>query len=115
LLGRGRVCQKPDLGYLAWACVVGFIHDVDVVYFDATDIDTKRDDAIEAELRVAIPKAPWSVKNQARMHLQKGDSPYANTADAMRHWPETCTAVAVRTFGSRVGFWLHSGLTIYSA
>jgi uncharacterized protein len=75
--------------------------DIDVVYFDAADIDPKRDDVIEAELRVAVPDAPWSVKDQARMHLQNSDPPYADTADAMRYWPETC-------YGSRrpVG-WFH--------
>ncbi|HVT28225.1 MAG TPA: nucleotidyltransferase family protein [Lacipirellulaceae bacterium] len=76
--------------------------DIDVVYFDAGDIDPKRDGAIEAGLAAAIPGEPWSVKNQARMHVQNGDPPYADTADAMRHWPETCTAVAVRSVGSRV-------------
>jgi hypothetical protein len=30
------------------------------------------------------------------MHLRNGDAPYADVADAMRHWPEVCTAVAVR-------------------
>jgi hypothetical protein len=38
----------------------------------------------------------WSVKNQARMHVQNGDEPYLSTTDAMRYWPETATAVAVR-------------------
>jgi len=63
--------------------------DIDVAYFDPADIDPKRDEVIEAELAVVIPGAPWSVKNQARMHLQNGDAPYTDTADAMRHWPET--------------------------
>jgi uncharacterized protein len=76
--------------------------DIDVVYFDASNIDPKYDEVIEAELRVALPDAPWSVKNQARMHLRNGDPPYADTADAMRHWPETCTAVAVRSIEARV-------------
>ncbi len=30
------------------------------------------------------------------MHLRNGDAPYASSIDAMRHWPETATAVAVR-------------------
>jgi RimJ/RimL family protein N-acetyltransferase len=76
--------------------------DIDVVYFDPTDIDPKRDEVIEAELRVTNADMPWSVKNQARMHVQNGDPPYADTADAMRHWPETCTAIAVRSVGSTV-------------
>jgi hypothetical protein len=30
------------------------------------------------------------------MHLRNGDAPYASTADALRHWLETPTAVALR-------------------
>ena len=39
---------------------------------------------------------PWSVKNQARMHHRNGDAAYADTSDALCHWLETPTAVAVR-------------------
>jgi len=71
--------------------------DIDVVYCDAADPSPERDIGIEAGLVRSIPDAPWSVKNQARMHGANGDPPYADTADALRHWPETCTAVAVRS------------------
>lgn len=30
------------------------------------------------------------------MHLRNDDAPYADGADAMRHWPETATAIGVR-------------------
>lgn len=30
------------------------------------------------------------------MHVQNGDDPYHSATDAMRYWPETATAVAVR-------------------
>ena len=53
-----------------------------------------RDRAIEAELRALAPGIDWSVKNQARMHLRNGDPPYSGATDAMRHWPETATAIA---------------------
>jgi hypothetical protein len=53
----------------------------------------------EAALRVAAPSIAWSVKNQARMHIRNGDLPYASATDAMRCWPETATAVAVRRDG----------------
>ncbi|MEM9359895.1 MAG: nucleotidyltransferase family protein, partial [Pseudomonadota bacterium] len=42
------------------------------------------------------PGLPWSVRNQARMHLRNGDQPYHSTLDAMRYWLEKPTAVAVR-------------------
>ena len=76
--------------------------DVDVVYFDAAEIDPERDSQIEARLAISIPGAPWSVKNQARMHFQNGDPPYADAAEAVRHWPETCTAIAARTLDARI-------------
>ncbi|MBF3222218.1 hypothetical protein HKW74_22440, partial [Pseudomonas aeruginosa] len=47
-------------------------------------------------------EAPWSVKNQARMHLRNGDRPYRDCADALCHWAETCTAVALRLVGERL-------------
>ena len=30
------------------------------------------------------------------MHGRNGDAPYSDVTDAMRHWPENATAVAVR-------------------
>lgn len=76
--------------------------DIDVVYFDTGDPNAERDIHAEATLRGSMPDAPWSVKNQARMHDANGDPPYAGTADALRHWPEICTAVAVRSVGTRI-------------
>ncbi|HEY0525613.1 MAG TPA: nucleotidyltransferase family protein [Stellaceae bacterium] len=72
--------------------------DVDVVFFDPADARPEREAVIEAELWAACPDAPpWSARNQARMHRQNGDPPYRDTEDALRHWPETATAVAVRS------------------
>lgn len=78
--------------------------DIDVVFFDPVDTRPERDAAIERDLRAACPHAaPWSVRNQARMHRRNGDAPYLDTEDAVRHWPETATAVAVRSrLGGRV-------------
>jgi uncharacterized protein len=76
--------------------------DIDVVYFDADHLSPDHDVRIEAKLKSSMPSAPWSVKNQARMHGANGDPPYADTADALRHWPETCTAVAVHSSGSSI-------------
>ena len=81
---HGRV---PDVAGLA---------DLDVVFHDAIDATPARDAAAEAALRAAAPGLPWSVTNQARMHGRNGHAPYADVADAIAHWPETATAVAVR-------------------
>lgn len=71
--------------------------DIDVLYYDAADLSPEREAALEARLRAVLPGVPpWSVTNQARMHLENGDPPYASTEDALCCWLETPTAVAVR-------------------
>jgi len=70
--------------------------DVDVIWYDPGCTDPSADRAHEAALRAVEPSVVWSVKNQARMHRRNGDAPYGSAVDAMRHWPETATAVAAR-------------------
>ncbi|MGF6489273.1 nucleotidyltransferase family protein [Pseudomonas frederiksbergensis] len=70
--------------------------DVDVIWFDPCHCTPSDDRVLEAALRDLDPTVLWSVKNQARMHVQNGDKPYICTTDAMRYWPETATAIAVR-------------------
>ena len=72
------------------------LDDIDVVYFDPEAHDPSAEQAQEARLRTALPGLPWSVRNQARMHRRNGDPPYRSTKDALRHWLETPTAVALR-------------------
>ena len=69
--------------------------DVDVLFFDPqAGRETER--RLEARLRAVMPRAPWSARNQARMHARNGDAPYRDTADAVTHWLETATGIAVR-------------------
>jgi len=75
------------------------LSDIDVLYFSADNLEPEADYAWERRLLEVCPGAPWSVRNQARMHLRNGDSPYRDCADAMCRWPEVCTAVAVRLHG----------------
>ena len=72
------------------------LDDLDVVYFDPTDLDPAKEAGFEARLRAAQPGLDWQVRNQARMHLRNGDRPYRSTADALGHWLEMPTAVALR-------------------
>lgn len=72
------------------------LDDVDLLYFQPEDTGRAAERAIEARLHRAMPGQPWSAKNQARMHLRNGDRPYTGTIDAMRHWLETPTCVAIR-------------------
>lgn len=73
--------------------------DVDVIWHDPLCVDAAEDRKHEAALHVVEPKFAWSVKNQARMHGRNGDEPYSSATEAMRYWPETATAVAVRRIG----------------
>ena len=50
----------------------------------------------EIEIRFAHLPLPVQVRNQARMHRMNDNPPYRDTAHAMTHWLETCTAVGVR-------------------
>jgi hypothetical protein len=70
--------------------------DVDVIWFDRARAGGPVDRELERQLLAADPAVRWSVKNQARMHGRNGDAPYQDAADAMRHWPETATAIAIR-------------------
>ena len=86
----------------AWDALSGFApgtnppEDIDVVWFDPARATPEADAAIEARLHALHPGLPWSVRNQARMAARNGDAPYASTADAIAHWPETATAIAAR-------------------
>lgn len=73
--------------------------DIDVVWHDPAQSNVGVDHQIEAALRAAESHVHWSVKNQARMHERNGDTPYPSSVEAMRHWPETATAVGVRRHG----------------
>ncbi|SNR85185.1 nucleotidyltransferase family protein [Pseudomonas segetis] len=70
--------------------------DIDVIWFDPQRCTPEEDQALEARLRKLDAPVTWSVKNQARMHIRNGDEPYLCATHAMRFWPETATAVAVR-------------------
>lgn len=81
---------------------VSRLADVDVLFFDPDDTSREREARIEHRLRILAPSIPWSVKNQARMHLRNGDAPYRNTRDAVAHWAETATAIAARAVEGKV-------------
>jgi hypothetical protein len=71
------------------------VEDVDVIYFDPKSADPRCELAIERSLAEMMPGLPWSVRNQARMHLRNGDRPYVSTLDALHFWLETPTCIAV--------------------
>ncbi len=107
ILETVRSLNLPD-----WAIGAGFIRalvwdhlsgkaktqldDIDILYFDPAQLSQQQERKYEQALQEQKPDVPWSVKNQARMHLRNNTPPYKNTEDAMRFWLETPTAVAVR-------------------
>ena len=70
---------------LAWDRLHGYsdttpLADLDLIHFDPDDLDPEADLRIEHSLRGMTGHLPWSVKNQARMHLRNGDAPTATAA-----------------------------------
>nr|WP_320125573.1 nucleotidyltransferase family protein [uncultured Shewanella sp.] len=84
---------------LVWDRLHGFelspLNDIDLIYFCPLDISPERDLAIETYLNQLAPELPWSVKNQARMHVRNQDMAYTSCVDAMSYWPELETAIGV--------------------
>ncbi len=85
------------------------IRDVDIVYFDATDLSLETEIARERQLRRSFAQVPCQidVKNEGRVHLwyeQKfgySIAPYTSIDDAVASFPTTSTAVGVRCSNGR--------------
>src|SRR5574342_868194 len=76
------------------------IPDIDVIYFDPTTIDELVEKKLEIRLGFLIPDIPWSVKNEARMHIRNNLLPYTSSVDAISKFPETATALGVKLDGA---------------
>lgn len=72
------------------------LNDIDVIYYDAANQNEAFEKEQEQKLATLVPGLPWSVKNQARMHVKNGDDPYDSIDTALKHWCETVTPVGVR-------------------
>lgn len=83
-----------------WDTLHGFkkttLPDVDVIFFDKTNIDELEEKRLEAKLHEMFPEVPWSVKNEARMHMVNHFRPYTSSEDAISKFPETATALGVK-------------------
>ena len=77
------------------------IRDVDVAYFDLSDLSDHKDREYEHTLKVSMPNVPWEVTNQAAVHLWFRRKfgyhvpPLSSIKEAVATWPETCTAIGV--------------------
>ncbi|MFA9558438.1 nucleotidyltransferase family protein [Evansella sp. AB-rgal1] len=102
-----RTLQLPDW----WICA-GFVRskiwdilhefeertplgDVDVIYFDPEDVEESTEKSLENQLRKLDYTVPWSVKNQARMHLVNNFPTYTSSVEGISKFPETVTALGV--------------------
>ena len=107
-LRAARALALPD-----WCIAAGFVRnrvwdhlhgiatarppaDIDVLYYDASDLSKEREVEFEGRLDGLLPGLPWQVRNQARMHVWKGLPQHKDTSDSMTCWLETVTAVGVR-------------------
>ncbi len=79
------------------------VRDVDVAFFDPTDLTRDGDRWATERLSNLLPEVPWEATNQAAVHTwypaHFGGSPVrplGSIAEAIATWPETATSVAVR-------------------
>ncbi|MDA2338779.1 nucleotidyltransferase family protein [Bacillus cereus] len=69
--------------------------DVDVIYYNSLHQDEIYEQSLETKLMNIDATIPWSVKNQARMHVVNNMSPYSSSVNAISKFPETATALGV--------------------
>jgi uncharacterized protein len=113
LLGAGQ-----SLGLASWCIGAGALRnlvwdalhghtkpsplpDIDFAYFDASDLSTASEQAVQAELLRRCPGEPWEATNQAAVHLWfeqhfgHAVAPLLSLEEAVASWPEYATSVAV--------------------
>jgi len=91
---------------LVWDALHGYaapspLADVDVAYFDSTDLSAERDAGLQRRLTDLLPGVPWEVTNQAAVHLWFEDwfghpaPPLRSLEEAVASWPEYATSVGL--------------------
>jgi len=108
ILNTAKTLQLPDWWICAgfvrskiWDNLHGFeertrLDDIDVIYFDPANLDESIEKKYEEILKDLRMDIPWSVKNEARMHLKNNIKPYQSCVDAISKFPETATALGVK-------------------
>ena len=75
--------------------------DVDVAYFDASELASDTEADLQRRLHRAMPEIPWEVTNQATVHrwfeayFGHAVGPLASLRDAIASWPEYATSVGL--------------------
>jgi hypothetical protein len=99
-LGAGAVRN------LVWDALHGYatpsqLPDLDIAYFDASDLSPERDARLQRRLSEAMPKIPWEVTNQAAVHhwfagyFGHAVAPLTSLEEAVASWPEYATSVGL--------------------
>ncbi|MGG1514261.1 nucleotidyltransferase family protein [Paenibacillus oryzisoli] len=107
ILHNAKSLQLPDWWVCAgfvrakiWDTLHGFaertpLPDVDVVYYDTSDLREEVEKELEKQLEQINSSVPWSVKNEARMHVMHSIPPYSSSVDAISKFTETATALGI--------------------
>ena len=99
-LGAGAVRN------LVWDSLHGYsepshLPDLDVAYFDESDLTPERDVALQRRLHEALPGTQWEVTNQAAVHhwferhFGYSVEPLRSLQEAVASWPEYATSVGL--------------------
>lgn len=108
ILQAAKTLDLPDWWICAgfvrakiWDTLHGFhertqVPDVDVIYFDPSNLNESEEKRFEVKLKSLLPNTPWSVKNEARMHIRNKTAPYKSSIDAISKFPETATALGIK-------------------
>ena len=116
-IGAGCVAQT------VWNYQSGFelthgISDIDIVYFDASDLSSEAENAVIERVKRAAQSCALEldINNQARVHLWYKKhfgfdiAPYDSVEDAINTWPTTATAIGVRPEGEHLKIYTPFGL-----
>lgn len=84
--------------------------DIDLIYFDKSEFSkidiskysTDFENKYRKKLSKLMPDVPWSVTNQARMHVFHNDKPYRSSVEGLSRWVETATCVGVKLEKNKV-------------
>jgi hypothetical protein len=119
IIRRWEAISLPDCWLVAgavvqtvWNDLFGFppdhgFADVDLIYFDATDLTEQAEAVHEARIRRQFSTLPvkFDVKNEARVHLWYAGKfgyeipPYTSARHAITTFPTTATAIGVQPAG----------------
>ena len=102
-IGSGCIAQTV-WNYLYGKSITYGISDLDIAYFDDTDLSADSENEMIHFIKNNLDDIPFplDIKNQARVHLRYKDRfgydiyPAASLHDAIDRWPTTATSIGVR-------------------